>query len=58
MVTREGLDDGGRARAVADPAERHAVYHRTGEPCLVCGTPVLVENMAGRNLYWCAVCQV
>ena len=58
MVTREGLDREGRARALAEPTERHAVYHRTGDPCLVCGTPVRVEAMGGRNLYWCGVCQV
>jgi endonuclease-8 len=24
----------------------------------VCGTSVLVEEMAARKLYWCPVCQV
>ncbi|WAL64150.1 Fpg/Nei family DNA glycosylase [Amycolatopsis cynarae] len=33
------------------------VYRRTGEPCLVCGTPVAHRELAGRNLYWCPVCQ-
>jgi endonuclease-8 len=33
------------------------VYRRTGQPCLVCGTPVSMTELAGRNLYWCAVCQ-
>ena len=33
------------------------VAHRAGRPCRVCGTPVLAEPMAGRVLYWCAVCQ-
>lgn len=58
MVTREDLDDEGRRRALADPAARHAVYRRTGEPCPVCGTPVVSQEMAGRSLYWCPSCQV
>ena len=37
--------------------EVHYVYHRHGRPCLVCGTTVLREQMAGRTLYWCPQCQ-
>ena len=33
------------------------VYRRTGQPCLICGTPVAHAELAGRNLYWCPVCQ-
>jgi endonuclease VIII len=33
------------------------VYRRAGQPCLVCGTPVARDVLAGRNLYWCPVCQ-
>ncbi len=33
------------------------VYRRTGQPCLVCGTPVAMTELAGRNLYWCPTCQ-
>ena len=33
------------------------VYRRTGQPCLVCGTPVLTKVVAGRNLFWCPECQ-
>ncbi|MFI9485662.1 Fpg/Nei family DNA glycosylase [Promicromonospora sp. NPDC052451] len=33
------------------------VYHREGLPCRVCGTPVLVKELAGRNLFWCGTCQ-
>ncbi|HEY0187634.1 MAG TPA: DNA-formamidopyrimidine glycosylase family protein [Cellulomonas sp.] len=58
MLTREDLDAAGRARALLDRAERHWVYGRAGEPCRVCGTPVVVEEMAVRKLYWCRVCQV
>ena len=38
--------------------EAHYVYRRQGRPCFVCGTKVRkMENFAGRNLYWCEVCQ-
>ena len=33
------------------------VYRRAGLPCHVCGTPVAQAELAGRNLYWCPVCQ-
>lgn len=36
---------------------RNYVYRRTGLPCLVCGSPVRTEVVAGRNLFWCARCQ-
>jgi endonuclease-8 len=31
----------------------HWVYKRTGEPCLVCGTPIQMQELGGRKLYWC-----
>ena len=38
--------------------EAHYVYRRHGKPCWICGTKVLKrEGFAGRNLYWCPVCQ-
>ena len=33
------------------------VYHRDGLACRVCGSPVLVKELAGRNLFWCGTCQ-
>lgn len=39
-------------------ADRHFVYHRTGLPCRVCGTPITMEIAAGRKLYWCPTDQV
>ena len=33
------------------------VAHRAKLPCRLCGTPVSAEEMAGRTLYWCSVCQ-
>jgi endonuclease-8 len=38
--------------------EAHYVYRRNGQPCWVCGTKVMkMEGFAGRNLFWCPVCQ-
>lgn len=33
------------------------VYHRTGLPCRVDGTPILMQPLAARKLYWCPTCQ-
>lgn len=33
------------------------VYRRAGLPCLLCGTPVAVAELVGRNLFWCPGCQ-
>jgi formamidopyrimidine-DNA glycosylase len=37
--------------------KRVYVYRRTGEPCLLCGTPVAHTEHAARNLFWCPRCQ-
>ncbi|MEV7622592.1 DNA-formamidopyrimidine glycosylase family protein [Actinoplanes sp. NPDC089786] len=45
----------------APRVDRHGgevyVYRRTGQPCLVCGTPIARSELAARNLYWCPSCQ-
>ncbi len=50
-----------RAMGRSPRRDRHGgevyVYRRGGMPCLVCGTPVSVETMQGRTLYWCSKCQ-
>jgi endonuclease-8 len=33
------------------------VYRRAGEPCRVCGVRVRIQDLQGRNLYWCPRCQ-
>jgi endonuclease-8 len=53
--TRQNTDDDPDA-VPADQA--FYVYHRDGAPCRVCGAPVLRTELAGRNLFWCGVCQV
>jgi len=35
----------------------HRVYMRTGEPCLVCKTPIRRILLAGRGTHFCPVCQ-
>jgi endonuclease VIII len=58
MLTMDGLEGESLAAAKASRDDRHWVYHRTGEPCRVCGTPIAMAEMAGRNLYWCPKDQV
>lgn len=40
-----------------EEASRWYVYHRTGRPCLRCGTPVREALMQNRRLFWCPSCQ-
>jgi formamidopyrimidine-DNA glycosylase len=35
----------------------HRVYMRTGQPCLVCGTPIRRMLLAGRGTHFCPRCQ-
>ena len=53
MLTMDDLDDEAYQRALASRDDRHWVYHRTGEPCRVCGTPIAMAELGGRKLYWC-----
>lgn len=57
MMTMDGLDPAAYRRAMARRADRHWVYHREGLPCRVCGTSIVMEEAAGRKLYWCPKCQ-
>jgi endonuclease VIII len=58
MLTMDGLTGEELERAKASRDDRHWVYHRAGEPCRVCGTPIAMAEMATRNLYWCPKDQV
>lgn len=58
MMTMDGLSKKEYAAALANREDRHWVYHRTGEPCRVCGTPIVMELVAGRKLYYCPHDQV
>ncbi len=35
----------------------HKVYMRTGQPCLVCGSPIRRIVLGGRSSHYCPVCQ-
>lgn len=35
----------------------HRVYSRTGEPCLICGSPIKRIVVGGRSTHFCPVCQ-
>ncbi|MBZ4486189.1 Fpg/Nei family DNA glycosylase [Microbacterium sp. cx-55] len=57
MMTMDDLDPDQWRAAMARRDDRHWVYHRAGLPCRVCGTAILLEEMAARKLYWCPSCQ-
>lgn len=57
MMTMNALTDEQYRRALADRDDRHWVYRRAGLPCRACGTAILLEQAAGRKLYWCPRCQ-
>ena len=46
-------EDRDRRSGRASASDAHYVYRRTGLPCRRCGTEVVTEVMAGRNLFWC-----
>lgn len=49
-------DDYG-APSYAPDRPRTYVYRRAGEPCRICGTPIMLAELAARKLYWCPSCQ-
>ncbi|WP_167147459.1 zinc finger domain-containing protein [Actinomyces sp. ZJ308] len=58
FITTVDLDDVPDPLPPEDPeAGRWYVYHRTGRPCLRCGTPVAEREVAARRLFWCPSCQ-
>jgi formamidopyrimidine-DNA glycosylase len=64
-VLREAIDAGGSSISDYVDAEgrkgffqfSHRVYQRTGEPCLVCGTPIRRILVAQRSSHFCPKCQ-
>jgi formamidopyrimidine-DNA glycosylase len=56
IVTTE-RGDRERRSGTATRSDAHYVYRRQGLPCRRCGTRVRTQVMAGRNLFWCPVCQ-
>ena len=57
MLTMDGLTPARKRAALARREDRHWVYRRAGEPCRVCGTPITLDIMESRKLYFCPMCQ-
>lgn len=65
-VIAEGIEDGGTTfRDYVDGEGKEGfhqkklrVYHREGEPCLVCGTEIEKIRVAGRGTRFCPHCQL
>lgn len=57
MMTMDNLDGDDLVLAMKNRADRHWVYKREGLPCRICGTHIILEEMAARKLYWCPSCQ-
>jgi formamidopyrimidine-DNA glycosylase len=65
IVLREAISLGGSS--VSDYVDaagvagffqlQHRVYLRTGQPCLVCRTPIRRILLAGRGTHYCPICQ-
>ena len=53
MMTMDNLSKSAYDGTLASRSDRHWVYHRTGQPCRVCGTPIVMAEIGGRKLYWC-----
>ena len=53
MMTMDGLSKKAYNGAMARRADRHWVYHREGLACRVCGSPIVMEVIGARKLYWC-----
>lgn len=47
----------GRPPRVDDHGGEVYAYRRQGQPCHVCGSTIRTAELAGRNLFWCEVCQ-
>jgi len=47
----------GRAARVDDHGGEVYAYRRAGAPCLICGSRIRTQVLAGRNLFWCPRCQ-
>jgi formamidopyrimidine-DNA glycosylase len=57
MLTIDGLTPARQRAALANREDRHWVYRRAGEPCRICGTPIVLDIMEARKLYFCPTCQ-
>jgi endonuclease-8/formamidopyrimidine-DNA glycosylase len=56
-AAKAGIEVPPRSARFPHREDVHFVYKRHGLPCRVCRTIVLIADLAGRNLYWCPLCQ-
>ncbi len=56
IITTEPADRDRRSGPVRGE-DAHYVYRRTGLPCRIDGTPIVMSHLAARKLYWCPTCQ-
>lgn len=65
VLMRDGVETGRivtvrsehQGRQPDTEAQRWYVYHRSGQPCLVCGASVSEAEMQVRRVFWCPRCQ-
>lgn len=57
MITKDNLDEQGYRRALRERDARHWVYKKEGTPCEMCGSEIMLTELAARKLYWCPRCQ-
>ena len=58
MITMDAADRTPHAFGTPRRRGNYWVYHRTGEPCRVCGSAIVMEEVGGRKLYYCPQDQV
>lgn len=56
-IVTTAREDRDRRRGPARREDRSYVYRRQGLPCRRCGGEIRTAVMAGRNLFWCPICQ-
>ncbi len=56
IITTEP-EDRSRRRSPVRREDAHYVYRRHGLPCRIDGTPIRMQLLAARKLYWCPTCQ-
>lgn len=57
IVTVDPAEVGASRVSDLDRGERLYVYKRAGDPCRRCGTPIGIDEVSGRKVWWCPSCQ-
>lgn len=56
IVTRDP-EEIGVTRGRIRKGDRLYVYKRAGQPCRICGTPIVRDDIANRKIWFCPTCQ-